>query len=123
MGKRYKKGNVGRKRKIKPKQIYFRREKQINNLINEFKKEYYTNKDKLNTLETYVTLYNLKTEIKHLLYLQENMITVQSYTRRTVYYKKLGRFKRIYSRWKHETVYAFLSYVCHVPPYLAMPYL
>ena len=38
MGKRYKPGNVGRRRKPRPKQVYFRREKQINNLINEFKK-------------------------------------------------------------------------------------
>ena len=123
MGKRYKKGNVGRRRKIKPKQIYYRREKKINNLINEFKNKYYINKDHLNTLETYVELYNLKSEIKHQLYLQENILSTQSYTRRNVYYKQLSRFKRIYSRWKQDTRYAFLSYVCHVPPYLSQAYI
>ena len=41
MGKRYKTGNVGRKRGVKPKQIYYKREKKINELINLFKNNYY----------------------------------------------------------------------------------
>ena len=123
MGKRYKTGNVGRRRKLRPKQVYFRREKQINNLIRQFTKIYYTDHNSLNTLETYLRLYDLKTEIKHELYLQENILSVQSYTRRNVYYKQLSRFKRIYSKWKYNTRYAFLSYVCRVPPYYFIEYL
>lgn len=123
MGKRYKSGNVGRRRGTKPKQFYYRREKEISKLINIFKKNYYEHHGELNTLETYALMYRLKSDIKHLFYLQENMIHLQSYRRRSVYYHQLNRFKRIYSKWKQDTRYAFFSYVCNVPPWLYMPYL
>ena len=122
MGKRYKTGNVGRKRGVKPKQIYYKIEKKINELINIFKKHYYDHHNSLNTLETYAFMYRLKSDIKQLFYLQENNLHLQSYRRRSIYYHQLTRFKRIYSRWKLDTRYAFLSYVCQVPPRYVIEY-
>ena len=121
MGKRYKAGNVGKQRN-KPRVLYYRREKEINRLINLFKKSYYTLRY-LNDINNYFLMYQLKDNIKQLFYNQENMITTQSFKRRNIYYKQLSRFKRIYTRWKRDTRYAFFSYICHVPPYLFMQYL
>ena len=50
MGKRYKKGNVGRGKKGTGK-IYINREKEINRKINQFRKTFYTNN--MNNIEVY----------------------------------------------------------------------
>ena len=121
MGKRYKKGNVG-KRRNRPRILYYRREKLINNKINEFKNKYY-DYNYLNDYETYVELFILKSEIKQLFYNQEQILSTQSYRRRSIYYQQLSRFKRIYSKWKNETRFAFFSYICALPPQLFLPYL
>lgn len=121
MGKRYKKGNIG-KRRNRPRVLYFRREKLINHKIKEFKEKFYNYKY-LNSYEVYVELFMLKSEIKQLLYAQEDILTSQSYKRRSIYYKQLSRFKMIYARWKNKTRFAFFSYVCAVPPWLFAPYL
>ena len=41
MGKRYKNDNVGLRRGVRPKQLYYKREKKFNGLISNFKKNYY----------------------------------------------------------------------------------
>lgn len=123
MGKRYKKGNVGRKRKIKQKQIYYRREKLINKLINQFKTHYFNSYSSLNTVKKYKEMYLLKSSIKFQFHLQESDLFQQSHNRRSVYYDQLNRFKLIYTMWKRSTRYAFLSYICHVPPYYLQKYI
>ena len=120
MGKRYKRGNVGRKRRVKSLAVYKRREKTINDLIRLFYTKYYqySKGNMLNTSDCYDEMYMLKSEIKRNLYYQESILHNQSFYRRNIYYHQVNRFKRIYSRWKNDTLYTFLTHKCHVPDYL-----
>ena len=120
MGKRYKRGNVGRKRRVKSLAVYKRREKEINDLIKLFYTKYYTYSKAylLNDRDCYNEMYQLKSEIKRNLYYQENILHKQSFYRRNIYYHQVQRFKRIYTKWKNDTRYTFLTYKCRVPDHI-----
>ena len=104
------------------RRLYNRREKQINIKIKEFKHKYYTSSF-LNEYNTYAELFNLQSEIKQLLYIQKELLTHHSYRGHTVYHKQYRRFKRLYDSWRQDTLFAFFSYICAVPPWLFMEYM
>ena len=85
MGKRYKKGNVGRGKKGTGK-IYINREKEINRKINQFRKTFYTNN--MNNIEVYYELNRLRLDIKQLFSIQSTYVHRQSRKRRNIYYKQ-----------------------------------
>lgn len=112
MGKRYKKGNVGRGKKGTGK-IYINREKEINRKINQFRKTFYTNN--MNNIEVYYELNRLRLDIKQLFSIQSTYVHRQSRKRRNIYYKQLSEFKGLYVTWKKVTLPVYLSLRFHVP--------
>ena len=116
MGKRYKKGNHKRK-KNRPKDDFYRREKILNKKISDFRHRFYNLKHPP-TVDEYYIMNRKRMDIKTLLDLQSNLVSSQSYRRRTFYYWQLEKFKSIYSRWKKYTYYIFLTVVYDVPTHL-----
>lgn len=116
MGKRYKRGNIKRK-KVKATDKVFQREKLINRKIGEFRKKFKKLK-RPPTVDEYYIMNDKRIEIKRLLHEQECNISNQSYRRRTFFYLQLGKWKTIYTNWKHFTYYIFLTEICNVPLHL-----
>ena len=115
MGKRYKKGNVG-KRKRKPSTIFKENEKKINMKINRFRKIVldYDSTD----VELYKTSDKLRREIKGLLNYQSKFIATQSHKRRFIYYDQTANFKGLYVTWKKITLPIYLSVRFNIPEHL-----
>lgn len=112
MGKRYKKGNHGKKRSNSHTQ-YMHREKQINKLINEFGtilKELDENNE-----QQYIYANRLRFKIKELLGVQSPVVYKESRKRRYVYNDQVMNFKGIYVTWKKRTFHLFLKVKYDIP--------
>ena len=120
MGKRYKKGNHGKKRGPRRNQIFYEREKEINRKILHFKLRYYNLKHPL-SIQEYREMNALRLEIKRLLTLQSQELHKQSLRRRRFYYNQVEEWKVIYPKWKRKTYYIFLHEVYDVPLHLLHP--
>lgn len=116
MGKRYKKGNHGKKRK-RQNDDFYQREIILNKKIADFRNSFYQLKNPPSFDEYYV-MNKKRMDIKSLLDLQGKDLSQQSWRRRTFYYLQLDKFKRIYTRWKKYTYYIFLTVVYNVPIHL-----
>lgn len=116
MGKRRKRGNHKRK-KIKPSDDFFNRERLLNKKINDFVSCFYNLKRPPDVKEYYM-MNRKRMDIKTLFDTQERFLSQQSHRRRTIYYEQLGKFKIFYSRWKRYTYYVFLTEVFDVPTHL-----
>ena len=115
MGKRYKKGNRG-KRHRKPSTIFKENERKINIKINQFRK-IVLNYD-LNNLEEYRKSDKLRKEIKSMLNYQSKFIATQSHKRRFIYYDQTANFKGLYVTWKKITLPVYLSVRFNIPEHL-----
>ena len=114
MGKRYKAGNHG-KRKKKKGQTYMKREIRINKLIRQFKRILHTNPYKISN---YKKADRIREQIKHLLDVQGQELHTKSRKRRYVYYKQTSDFKGLYVTWKKITFPQYLQVRCYCPRHL-----
>ena len=96
MGKRYKKGNHGKKRK-RQNDDFYQREIILNKKIADFRNSFYQLKNPPSFDEYYV-MNKKRMDIKSLLDLQGKDLSQPSWRRRTFYYLQLDKFKRIYTR-------------------------
>ena len=113
VGKRYKKGNVGRKKKNKKLgEIYYNREILLNSLIKEMWDNTYSDNIDFDNFTDYEYMNKLRLDIKSLLDNQGRDMYKVSMSRRAVYYNQLSKFKKCYSYWKKMTylVYIFKRY-------------
>ena len=115
MGKHYKKGNRGKKRKYNPNKDYMNRERQINKLVNEFKR--YVLYEPYN-IKNYKYANNLRNKIKDLLYAQGNFIYDKGSRRRWIYYEQTSQFKGLYVYWKKQTLHLYLKVKFHFPDHI-----
>ena len=115
MGKRYKKGNCGRKKK-KPATIYKNNERRLNKKIDEFRK-IVLNADLTNE-EVYKKSDKLRREIKNELRQQGRYLYTQSNKRRFIYYDQTAHFKGLYVTWKKITLPVYLSVRFNIPKHL-----
>lgn len=107
MGKKYKRGNHGKRRQNR-KNPFFVREQKINQLINQFVHDFF-NLQRPAVKEEYDAMNKQRLEIKRLFDIQSDSLWRQSSRRRYIYYKQLTRFKYYYVAWKHFTYYIFLE--------------
>lgn len=124
MGKRYKKGNTGRKKKNKRlSDIYYNREVLLNKKIKEMWDNTYHNID-FDSFTDYEYMNKLRLDIKSLLDNQSRDMCKVSMSRRAVYYNQLSKFKKCYSYWKRMTylVYIFKRYDIPVHLYNSVKY-
>ena len=113
MGKRYKKGNRGKKR-YRSNDNFYQREREINKRVSNFIKTYY----KLSyppLSSEYDYMNNERIEIKRLFRLQDREVWKQSPRRKSFYYQQLSAFKYYYVAWKKMTYYIFLENEYGVP--------
>ncbi|MBQ6220137.1 MAG: hypothetical protein IJH63_10370 [Methanobrevibacter sp.] len=114
MGKRYKKGNVGRRRNKKGK-VYINREKKINRLIYKFWEYVFIREY---NVSNYSEANRLRLDIKQLFDIQSTYVHSQSRKRRNIYYEQLSKFKSIYVTWKKNTLPIYLSVRFDFPEHL-----
>lgn len=115
MPKRYKKGNKKKKPKNqKQKNIFYDRERKLNRLIANFKKQYY-NLTYPPLESEYNDMNEQRKEIKHLFGLQEDHLWKQSSRRNYFYRKQLNEFKYYYTAWKKLTYYIYLEQRFGIP--------
>lgn len=107
MGKRYKRGNRKRK-KVRPTNNFYKREKKLNKLINKFVNNFFK-LQRPAVREEYDDMNRIRLDIKSFFALQEDEIWKQSRRRRRIYYRQLTRFKYYYVNWKHLTYYIYLE--------------
>lgn len=104
------------KSKLRLKDIFFNREREINRLINRFMKlTYHRN---VNDLGVYDETNRLRLDIKMNLDIQSKYLHTQSRKRRFVYYDQLSKFKAVYSIWKKRSFPAFITRVFNLPEHL-----
>lgn len=115
MGKRYKKGNVGKARK-RPNKPYMDREKEINKLIKKFRKHIFNNE--INNRNNYIEADRQRRKLKRLLDVQGKQVTSQGRKRRWVYYDQLSKFKGLYVTWKKISYPTYLSVRYDFPEHL-----
>ena len=113
MGKRYKKGNKGKKKK-KETDDFYQRERKINKKVSNFIKKYYQLSYPPVDSE-YEYMNNERIEIKRLFHLQDGEVWKQSSRRKRFYYKQLNEFKYYYVAWKRLTYYIFLEQKYNIP--------
>lgn len=114
MPKRYKKGNKKRKKQKSNYGIFFKREKEINLLLNDFVKRYYSLS--YPPLESeYHYMNELRLQIKKLFHLQDENVWKQNQRRKNIYYQQLERFKYYYVAWKYLTFYIYLNLNYGIP--------
>lgn len=119
MGKRYKKGNLSkRKKELSEKDAFFQREKELNTLIAHFVDDYFNLSFPPKDSE-YDNMNAQRLHIKRMLDIQGSELYKQSRRRKRFYYKQLNKFKHFYVCWKHLTYYIFLSRQCGFPTHLS----
>lgn len=116
MGKRYKKGNHGRKRAVIVND-FFMREQLLNKRISHFISSYHKLQHPPVPNE-YDKMDKERLEIKWLLDLQGLELHNQSKRRKRFYNKQLTRFKYYYTKWKHLTYYIYLEKRFGIPSHL-----
>lgn len=124
MGKRYKKGNVGKSKKKTNHKEYMEREYTINKLIHQFGLMLKTLDE--SDVDTYNQMDKLRMEIKDLLSIQSKFMHNESRKRRYVYNDQVMNFKGIYVTWKKRTLPLFLQirydFPVHIIPALSNHY-
>lgn len=124
MGKRYKKGNIGKSKKKTKHKEYMKREYQINRLIHTFGLML-KNLDE-NDKTAYNEMDKIRLEIKELLAIQSRCMHRESRKRRYVYNDQVMNFKGIYVSWKKRTLHLFLEirydFPIHIIPQLCNHY-
>lgn len=113
MGKRYKKGNRGRKKKTVVNDFYSR-EVQLNRMVANFRHQYY-NLTYPPLESEYDDMNRQRLEIKRLFDLQDGEVWKQSERRKRFYYKQLNEFKYYYVAWKKMTYYIYLEQRYKIP--------
>ena len=124
MGKRYKKHNVGRKKKNKrnyQRNEFYKREQKLNELINKFM-DYLYHKFQEDSFECYEIMNNLRLEIKRLFDMQGRTLHRIGAHRRYVYYDMLAKFKFVYTSWKKKTYCIYIINFYDLPQHL-LPFL
>ena len=122
MGKRYKKHNRSRKRsKNNNREIFFKREKELNIQINKFMDYYYHLFDR-DSFKCYELMNDLRLDIKHRFDIQSKDLHRVSHKRRYVYYDQLAKFKFVYTSWKHSTYCIYIINRYDIPHHL-LPFL
>lgn len=116
MGKRYKRGNHGRKKPVIVND-FFAREKLLNKHINHFINKYFSLQRPPISSE-YEDMNKERLEIKRLLDLQSPELYSQSERRKRFYNYQLTRFKYYYTKWKKLTYYIYLEQRFDVPEHL-----
>ena len=122
MGKRYKKGNKGKKPKNRGRKrrnengAVFKLEQEINEELNDFIKLYHL--VDFNSIDDYDMMYAKKENIKKLIRKQQEHSYVMNYRRYQFLEEQLDLFKRVYTGWKKKSYRTFLIYRMHVPSYL-----
>lgn len=104
------------RKKVRQKDIFFKREKKINRLINRFMKFIFNSN--LNNLDVYDETNRLRLDIKMNFDMQSEELHMQSRRRRFVYYDQLAKFKTVYSIWKKRSFPAFITRVFNLPEHL-----
>ena len=113
--KRYKKGNRKKKSKsMKPVNIFYNRERQLNKMIAKFKKDYY-NLSYPPLDSEYESMNKQRLEIKRLFDLQDGELWKQSSRRNYFYRQQLSEFKYYYVAWKRYTFYIYLEQRFGIP--------
>lgn len=97
MGKRYKAGNVGKRRKKTTQKTFINREKKLNTLINEFMDIIF---HKPLNFKNYDHANQLRLDIKMNFDIQGKDINRHGRKRRNIYYSQLAKFKSVYTYWK-----------------------
>lgn len=118
MGKRYKAGNVGKKRN-KHNRTYMKREAKINRLIKKFRRILFTEDN--NNVDIYNRMNRLRLTLKQLLDFQSKQIYRQSRKRRNIYYQQVMDFKGLYVTWKKITLPVYLKVRFDFPSHLIPP--
>lgn len=113
MPKRYKRGNK-KKKKPRANDDFYKREQEINRLINDFVNRYFALKCPP-VVSEYPYMNEERLKIKRLFDLQDGEVWKQSKRRKMIYYKQLERFKYYYTAWKHFTYYIYLNLSYDVP--------
>ena len=121
MGKRYKAGNHGRKRKPRPSDKFFRNEKELNKLINKFM-DYLFHRFDEDSFTCYEIMNKLRLEIKRKFDVQGKQLHHVGVKRRYVYYDQLGKFKFVYTHWKKKTYCIYIINRYDLPRHL-LPFL
>ena len=116
MGKRYKRGNHGRKKPIIVND-FFAREQLLNKHINHFINSYF-NLQRPPISSEYEDMNKERLEIKRLLDLQSPELYSQSERRKRFYNSQLTRFKYYYTKWKKLTYYIYLEQRFDMPKHL-----
>lgn len=116
MGKRYKKGNKGRKRKKTPIHIFKENQRKLNQKIQKFRRIVFY--DNLNTIESYKESDKLRREIKSLLNNQSKHLTQQPPISRFIHYDQTANFKGLYVTWKKITLPTYLNVRFQIPEHL-----
>ena len=107
---------MSRSKKKKKKEIYFNRERKLNQMINKFTR--LTFRGNLNDLDSYDAMNRMRLEIKRIFDIQSEELHNQSRRRRYIYYEQLSRFKSIYCHWKTVSFPAFITRVFNLPEHL-----
>lgn len=103
-------------KKSRQNDVYFKREKKLNRLINRFMKFIFHSN--LNDLNIYDETNRLRLDIKMNFDMQSEELHMQSRRRRFVYYDQLAKFKTVYSIWKKKSFPAFITRVFDLPEHL-----
>lgn len=115
MGKRYKKGNHGKKRK-KPNKKYIQREQQLTKDIRSFKEYLFIYE--VNDRDNYIEADRLRRKIKHNIRVQGRQVSSKSRQRRFIYYQQMNNFKGLYVTWKKLSLPTFLKVRYHIADHL-----
>ena len=113
MPKRYKRKNK-KKKKPRANDDFYKREQEINRLINDFVSRYFA-LEYPPVASEYPYMNEERLKIKRLFDLQDGEVWKQSKRRKMVYYKQLERFKYYYTAWKHFTYYIYLNLSYDLP--------
>ena len=116
MGKRYKAGNKGRKRKNTSQKIFIKREQKINRLMNEFMDLVFHYN--MNDLNNYDKANQLRLDLKMNFDMQGKDVHSHGRRRRNIYYKQLSKFKQVYAHWKRISYLPYIIRRYRVPEHL-----
>lgn len=113
MGKRYKKGNRGKRRVNSNHDVFLSREREINKLIRKFGR--LMKRLNVNSVRQYKYGNYLRLRIKELLRVQSDFVYRESRKRQYIYNSQVMNFKGIYVTWKKRTLPLFFKVKFRVP--------
>ena len=119
IGKRRKAGNINPKKQLKRQGTdYYRREKEINRLLNKFTSAVYNPNFNLQSISSYKQMNEIRVKLKKLFDQQGDMVWNKGARRRRIYDEQLSKFKVVYTKWKSETYLTYLNLHFDVPEHL-----